>query len=155
MVADAKPLLSAEQAELPWLCLLVPARLSSSCTRPGRVVGFLLSSHLPPLFCASVLSVLCSLRLFALSVLFCAISFFHALNCRYQSKRPGLALQISASHLPRIAIAVLLLLFLVRALAAHAHTLTTQYPLFLRLAGSRNPSAYPLPTLTRHLFVSD
>lgn len=111
----------------------------------------------PPtsLLCASVLSVLCSLRLFALSVLFCAISFFHALNCRYQSKRPGLALQISASHLPRIAIAVLLLLFLVRALAAHAHTLTTQYPLFLRLAGSRNPSAYPLPTLTRHLFVSD
>lgn len=107
------------------------------------------------LLCASVLSVLCSLRLFALSVLFCAISFFHALNCRYQSKRPGLALQISASHLPRIAIAVLLLLFLVRALAAHAHTLTTQYPLFLRLAGSRNPSAYPLPTLTRHLFVSD
>ena len=33
-IADAKPLPSAEQAELPWLCLLVLARLSSSCTRP-------------------------------------------------------------------------------------------------------------------------
>jgi hypothetical protein len=61
------------------LCLCLLARC---CTRPGRGGIFAFSP-------SSVLSVLCSLRLSALSVLFCAISFFHALNCRYRLSALG------------------------------------------------------------------
>jgi hypothetical protein len=141
-IADAKPLLSAEQAECP----VEAARLLYETGKTGETCCcggiFALPSLVPPTY--SVLSVLCSLRLSAPSVLPRLLSFFHAAQLPVPSKRPGLALQLPASHFPLI-VAVLfqvLLQFLVRALAAH--TLTTQYPLFLHLTGSRNPSAYPV-----------
>lgn len=128
---------------------LLPSKSSCCCTRPARPGrgGIFCSPFLLCAICAVLFATLsapchplCSQS---------SLSFFHALNCRSlpsSSKRPGLALQLPASHFPRcFAIAVVLfpsLAFLVRALAAHAHTLTTQYPLFLHLTGSRNPSAY-------------
>lgn len=114
-IADAKPLLSAEPPELPWVVpvwlrasLLVPVRLRQTIElllyETGETCDFLLSSpllcHL--LCCALLFATLCELSarsLCSLYILPCAISFFHALQLPVPSNLSALGSHCSSSQL--------------------------------------------------------